>query len=366
VQYVNGGNTYAYTYNEDGIRTSKTINGVRHDYLLDGTRIIKETVSSAGVEQYTLIYLYDETGAPVGMKYRTPSYAENVFDCFFFEKNLQGDIVAVYDSNGTEIATYVYTAWGECTMTYYSSASNSPGLKNPFKYRGYYHDSETGWYYLQSRYYNPTWGRFISADDSSVIAATPMGLTDKNLYAYCDNNPIMREDSEGNFWLVSVAVGLATQYVGDVIGNLIDGKTGADIFKPTSSVGEYIAAGVTALIPGAGLGGAIVRNIVAEGIAVIEDAILGNEVNIVDSMINVGLGTVLDVGFEKVSDKAADFISSKMPKNYSSYAHTARQSNPNLTREQIYRSMQRSIRCNRFASKAVSIGFEIVRSTLPY
>ena len=84
-----------------------------------------------------------------------------------------------------------------------------------------------------------------------------------------------------------------------------------------------------------------------ELLTVIEDTILGNEVNFVNSMINVGLGTVLDAGFEKASDKAIDFISSKMPKNYSSFAHTARQSKPNLTREQIYRSMQRSIRVNR-------------------
>ena len=361
MQYVNGSNTYAYTYNDEGIRTSKTVNGVTHTYHLSGSQIVAEEWGNN-----LLVYLYDAEGAPLGMQYRNTTYAANVFDTYWFEKNMQGDIVAVYNDAGTLLISYLYDAWGNVTTTYSNGGASTNAVYNPFKYRGYYHDSETGWYYLQSRYYNPNWGRFISADDSSVIAATPMGLTDKNLYAYCDNNPIMREDSEGNFWLVSVAVGLATQYVGDVIGNLIDGKTGADIFKPTSSVGEYIAAGVTALIPGAGLGGALVRNIVAEGIAVIEDAILGNEVNIVDSMINVGLGTVLDVGFEKVSDKAADFISSKMPKNYSSYAHTARQSNPNLTREQIYRSMQRSIRCNRFASKAVSIGFEIVRSTLPY
>lgn len=120
------------------------------------------------------------------------------------------------------------------------------------------------------------------------------------------------------------------------------------------------------MIPGTGLGGALVRNIVAEGITVIEDSNLGDEVNVVNSMINVVRGTVLDAGFEKVSDKAADFISSKMPRNYSSYAHVARQKNPNLTREQIYRSMQRSIRFNRVASKAVSIGLDIVRSIFPY
>ena len=131
-------------------------------------------------------------------------------------------------------------------------------------------------------------------------------------------------------------------------------------------MGEYIAAGVTSLITGVGLGRSLVRNIVAEGITVIEDTILGNEVNFVDSMINVGLGTVLDSGFEKISNKAVDFISSKMPQNYSSYAHTARQSNPNLTRNQIYLSMQRSIRLIRAASKAISVGLDIVRMTFPY
>ena len=88
--------------------------------------------------------------------------------------------------------------------------------------------------------------------------------------------------------------------------------------------------------------------------------------NVVDSMIDIGIGTVLDAGFEKVSDKVVDFISSKTPQNYSSYAHSARQSKPNLTYEQIYRSMQRSIRFNRVASKMVSACFDILRSTLPY
>ena len=176
----------------------------------------------------------------------------------------------------------------------------------------------------------------------------------------------MREDSGGNFWLVSIGVGLATQYIGDVIGNLIAGKTGADIFKPTSTLGEYIAAGVTALIPGSGLGGALVRNIVSEGILMIEKTILGEEINVADSIINVGLGTVIDVGFEMASDKVTDFISSKMPQNYSSYAHTAHQSNPNLTYEQITRSMRRSIRFNRAGAKAVTIGIDIIRVMLPY
>ena len=73
---------------------------------------------------------------------------------------------------------------------------NSP----TFRYRGYFYDQETGWYYLQSRYYIPQWGRFLSADHADVIAATPEGLTDKNLFAYCDNNPVTRVDEDGEFW----------------------------------------------------------------------------------------------------------------------------------------------------------------------
>ena len=91
-----------------------------------------------------------------------------MFDCFFFEKNLQGDIIGVYNSTGKRIGTYTYDAWGNFN---YSLASGNTALEtrivfrlNPFRYRGYYYDVETGYYYLQSRYYNPEWGRFLNAD----------------------------------------------------------------------------------------------------------------------------------------------------------------------------------------------------------
>ena len=71
---------------------------------------------------------------------------------------------------------------------------------NPFRYRGYFYDVETGLYYLQSRYYIPQWGRFLNPDACDVALATPYGLTDKNLFAYCDNNPVMRVDGDGAFW----------------------------------------------------------------------------------------------------------------------------------------------------------------------
>lgn len=123
---------------------------------------------------------------------------------------------------------------------------------------------------------------------------------------------------------------------------------------------------MTALIPGTGLGGALVRNIITEGITALEDVVIGNELNVAKSLVNIGLGTVLDAKFEKVSDKVTGAINSKMPRNYSSYAYTARKSNPSLTKEQIYRGMQRSIRVNQYASKVTSNIIDIARSCLPY
>ena len=155
-------------------------------------------------------------------------------------------------------------------------------------------------------------------------------------------------------------VGLTTQYTSDVIANVIAGETGWGIFIPTSTMGEYVAAGVTSLIPGSGLVGALARNIATEVIIIAEQVILNQEVNVAESVKNVGVGTVLDASFEWVADKAVNYINSTIPQNYSSYAHTVRQSDPSLTQQQIYHSMQRSIRVKRIAAKTTGIGFGII------
>ncbi len=164
------GQTITYGYNADGIRTYKQVYNsspgttTRHEYILIGTQIVKETVFVNNTESYTLVYLYDETGAPLGYRYRTPSYASEVFDGYLFEKNLQGDIVAVYNQSGTKVESYTYDAWGNCTTTYYNGGSISAARYNPFRYMGYYYDNETWFYYLSSRHYNLEIGRFINAD----------------------------------------------------------------------------------------------------------------------------------------------------------------------------------------------------------
>ena len=105
---VKGSNIMYFTYNDSGIRTSKTINGVTHRYYFNGSQIVAEQWADK-----LNVYLYDASGSPIGMMYRTDSYDEDTFDLFWFEKNLQGDIVAVYNESGTKVASYNYTdAWG--------------------------------------------------------------------------------------------------------------------------------------------------------------------------------------------------------------------------------------------------------------
>ena len=104
------------------------------------------------------------------------------------------------------------------------------GQNNPIRYRGYYYDSDTGFYYVSSRYYDPEIGRFINADTTDILTATPMRLTDKNLFAYCDNNPVMRADHGGDFWhiVVGAAVGALIGGVVKAVSNAIEGKSLTD------------------------------------------------------------------------------------------------------------------------------------------
>ena len=192
-----GSEAFSYSYNADGIRTTKTVNGVKHTYALSGTTILNEEWTENGV-QHLLMYVYDANGSPTGMVYRNSTMSIGVFEEYLFVKNIQGDILHVYNSAGKKLVSYVYDAWGNIISTTYSNGGGTSAARfNPFTYRGYYRDSETGMYYLNSRYYNPKMGRFISADNRvSGVGGNVIGY---NVFAYCMNNPINMSDSSGHW-----------------------------------------------------------------------------------------------------------------------------------------------------------------------
>ena len=164
-----------YTYDESGTRTGKTVNGVSTQYYINGSQILAQKRG-----EDILYFLYDETGSAVGFKYNNNLY--------LYRKNLQGDILAVLNGQtGAVEASYTYDAWGRVI-----SSTGALAELNPFRYRGYYYDSETGLYYLQSRYYDPETGRFINAD--SIIDESNLNV---NGFVYCYNNPIMHGDYDG-------------------------------------------------------------------------------------------------------------------------------------------------------------------------
>ena len=136
-------------------------------------------------------------------------YDEGDFDYYFFDKNVFGDIVGIYNENGRKICTYTYDAWGVCETTLSSGISSTERAVadqyNPFRYRGYYYDVETGYYYLQTRYYNPEWGRFLNADGYINANGDILGY---NMFAYCSNNPVMGVDPTGESILGAIIIGV--------------------------------------------------------------------------------------------------------------------------------------------------------------
>ena len=186
-----GGTTLSYTYDSEGIRTSKTVGSTTTKYLLNGTQILAQKTGST-----TLSFFYDQQGNRVGM-------ADSSNHFYYYIYNVQGDVIALADaSTGKLAATYSYDAWGKCTVT--NASGYTIGTQNPFRYRGYYYDTETSLYYLQSRYYDPDTGRFISPDKYTT---TGQGVIGNNMFAYCNNNPIQYKDDNGDFCIQTALVG---------------------------------------------------------------------------------------------------------------------------------------------------------------
>ena len=177
------GVTAEFVYNADGLRVQKTVNGVATKYTLHGKNVVHMT---SGTDE--LHFFYDAQNRPAVVVYNGTAYA--------YVKSLQGDIVAILDESGNTVVSYGYDAWGAplwCT----GELAETLGKVQPFRYRGYVFDEETGLYYLRSRYYNPQQLRWINSDN---IIAVNSGFTAANNYVYCGNSPINRYDANGRSW----------------------------------------------------------------------------------------------------------------------------------------------------------------------
>ncbi len=176
------GQCVSFTYDSDGLRLTKNVDGVEHRYTWQGGKLISETWGGKKIE-----FFYGPEGSIDGFNYKAgPNSSVYVY---YYVKNLQGDVVAIINKDGELRAEYTYDPFGKVL-----SATGTMADINPIRYRGYYYDQELGFYYLQSRYYDPNLCRFINADG---LASTGQGFLGCNMFAYCNNNPVLLVDSEG-------------------------------------------------------------------------------------------------------------------------------------------------------------------------
>ena len=187
----------SYTYDMDGLRLTKTVGSVEHKYVWQGSKLVAEYFGGTELE-----FFYDENGAPYAFSYKATASATPVM--YYYVTNLQGDVVSILNAGGTSVAEYSYNAWGKVL-----SATGTMAAINPIRYRGYYFDSDSGLYYLKSRYYDPNLQRFINSDD---IASTGQGFIGTNTFAYCLNNPLIYVDVDGTS--AGVALGILTGLTG--------------------------------------------------------------------------------------------------------------------------------------------------------
>ena len=231
---TSGTTTWSYTYNADGIRTQRTNGTTTYSYVYNGSLLSRMTVGNN-----TLNFTYDANGTPLTVTYNGTLY--------YYITNLQGDVIAIADQTGAVVVTYTYDAWGN-VLSVTGTLANSLGLYNPLRYRGYVYDNETGLYYLQSRYYNPETGRFLSVDNRiSDVGGDVLGY---NMFAYCMNNPVNMSDHAGGWpsWATKLVAAVAVVAVVAVV---------AAVTVATAGAGTAIAAVAVGAAKGAAIGFAV-------------------------------------------------------------------------------------------------------------
>ena len=212
---------------------------------------------------------------------------------YVYYKNIQGDIIGIINNSGTIVAKYVYDAWGNHTVY---NISGTIGDINPFRYRSYYYDTETEYYYLKTRYYVPKIGRFLNLD--SIEYLEPEQINGLNLYAYCLNNPVMNSDPDGTIATIALLL------IGAAIGGVIGG--GASIISQGASNGydkinfgqvvlDALFGAVSGLVASTGItiGGSVIFGGMWSGLqTIVDNQINGRSTNGLELLASVILGAV--------------------------------------------------------------------------
>ena len=217
---------------------------VTHEYLTQSGKVMRETVKTDGTVTLVLDFIYDESGKPFAMIDQLGASPKT----YYYVLNLQGDVVKLVTESGAVAASYEYDAWGKIL-----SSSGSKAEINPLRYRGYYYDTETGFYYLQSRYYDPVTHRFINADAPEYSEIAADSLDDTNLFAYCSNNPVMRVDETGELcsWLKKTIAAVAIVVAVAAVAAVTVATAGSCTAVAAIAVGAAKGAAIGMVVGGA-------------------------------------------------------------------------------------------------------------------
>ncbi len=324
-RFTYGGGFVNFEYNDQGLRTvKKDYRGIGSKYFYDGDLLITEIAPG-----YRLDFLYDENNQLYGFIY-------NNSDKYFYIRDFMQNILGIIDTSGNLVVKYGYTAYG--TITDISgSLAGTIGAHNPFRYKGYYYDTETSMYYCKSRYYVPEWCRWLNGDN--IVCFKAQTINGMNLFSYCQNNPITYVDENGNMptwakWLVgglvlagavaatvltggaSIAVGAA---IGSGVGAILGIASGITLdengwsFDSEKAANGFMLGSITGAISGAVSGGisngftfaghafekgsyvirgikAGVDGLLAMGSYMTQCAMSGSEISVVGSFISLGTG----------------------------------------------------------------------------
>ena len=295
------GTSVTYTYDAGGSRASKTVNGTKSEFVyLDGKLVYEKRGGD------DIFYLYDSYGSLSNIRWykNGASSPTNIYVI----TNRQGDVLGLYDYAGTRKVSYEYDAWGNTVSVTDTSQDNWSTL-NPFRYRGYYFDSETGLYYCNSRYYNPEIGRWINADVPETLTADFESFSQYNLFAYCFNNPVNMSDEKGTWpgWATKLAIGVGAIVIGAAVVAATGGAAAAFVGAAVAGFKAAAISGAIGAAVGAGTGAVSHRVSTGSwsgaGKAVLHGAVEGFASGFMTGGIMAGGSQVLSSGF-KVAAKA--------------------------------------------------------------